>query len=202
MTTTRLALCAALTALFVSATPTLANAQNKSRASGFFLGGTYEGTAAVVEDSDVTESGAGAGLIVGYGFTQRLAVFGQFSGASIESSDGLANYGLGHFDAGMRVHFLAPAKRVVPFAQVGLSGRAFSQDIGVDTVEGGGAGVSFGGGVNVHFKPALALTTGVTWATGDIGNIKFNGTSVSGDNSFGLTTARVYVGIIWFPQSK
>ena len=202
MKATRLVLSAAITALIVSATPTLANAQDKSRARGFFLGGTYEGNGVVVEDSDTTESGAGAGLIVGYGFTQRLAVFGQLSGASVESADGSGNYGLGHFDVGMRVHFLAPAKRVVPFAQVGLSSRAFAQDIGVNRIEASGTGVSFGGGVNVHFKPALALTTGVTWATGNLSDFKLNGNSSGSLDSLGLTSARVYVGVIWFPQAK
>ena len=97
------------------------------------------------------------------------------------------------------MHFLAPAKLVVPFVQGGLSGRAVSQEFGADKKEFGSLGFAFGGGVNVHFIPALAFTTGITWSVGNVDNIKVNGIDVPVD-SFRMTTARFHVGIIWFPM--
>ena len=171
----------------------------RSRARGFFIGGAFEGTGVAFENNDGVDSGAGVGLTLGYGFTQNFALYGQLSGASVDDAPG--SYGLGHFDLGLRVHFLAPAKTVVPFVQGGLSGRAMTQR----TVEGdlavGGAGVAFGGGINVHFKPALALSTGVTWSVGSLGDATLNGNPVP-FQSFDMTSARIHVGIIWFPQSK
>ena len=171
--------------------------QGRSRAHGFFVGGSYEANGLAFEDEDGTDSGSGAGLTLGYGFNHTFALYGQFSGASVDDDGG--SYGLGHFDLGLRVHFLAPAKIVVPFVQVGLSGRAVSRDLGADNVEFGSPGFAFGGGINVHFIPALALTTGITWSVGNIDNVKINGTDVPVD-SFGMTTARFHVGIIWFPK--
>jgi hypothetical protein len=171
----------------------------KSRARGFFLGGSYEGNGVVVEDSEETDSGSGYGITIGYGFTSTLALYGQLNGASVDSAGG--SYDVGHFDLGLRVHFLAPAKRFVPFVQGGFSARALRQDIGADEEEYSGAGFAFGGGINIHFIPALAFTTGITWSLGNINNYKLNGTEEPID-SFGVTTARFHIGIIWFPQSK
>ena len=175
MTTTRLALYAALGALCVCAAPTtagaqvtsaasaqvtpeVATAQNKSRARGFFVGGSYEGNGVAFQNGDGAGLGPGFGVTLGYGFTTRLALYGQLSGVSDDSVYG--NYGLGHIDLGLRVHFRAPAKTVVPFVQLGISSRALTQ-IGLNTVEAGGAGVAFGGGISVHFNTAVAFSTGV-----------------------------------------
>lgn len=200
MKATRAALCATISALFVSALPATVQAQDKSRSQGFFVGGGYEGNGVVFEDQDSSESGAGFGVTVGYGFTPNFALYGQFSGASIESDEG-DDYGLGHFDFGARVHFLAPAHRVVPFVQAGISSRALAVDDGFDELEGSGIGFAFGGGLNAHFNPALAFTAGVVWSMGNVGDFKVNGTALDID-SFGMTTARIHVGIIWFVQSK
>ncbi len=173
--------------------------EGKSRARGFFLGGSLEGAALVVEDSDEADTGAGFGLTLGYGFNSTLALYGQLSGASIDVPGG--SYYLGHFDLGLRLHFLAPAKRVVPFVQGGVSARALSGDIDGDEVEFGSPGFAFGGGINVHFNPPLAFTTGVAWSLGNVDKFKINGIDVPVD-SLGVTTARFHVGIIWFPRSQ
>ncbi len=173
--------------------------QGKSRARGFFVGVSSEGNGVVLDNNDEADSGAGFGVTIGYGFTPKLALYGQLSGGSVEDADG--GYGVGHFDLGLRVHFRAPANTVVPFVQAGLSGRALTRDIYGDNLELSGVGVAFGGGINAHFNPALAFTTGVTWSVGNIGNAKVNGSAVSFD-PYGVTSARLHLGIIWFPQSK
>lgn len=198
--TSRLAIVVSAACLLF-ATPTSAHAQDKSRSQRFFLGASYEGVGVVAEDSDEAESGRGFGITAGYGFTNRLALYTQFSGASVESIDFIDNYGAGHFDIGLRVHFRAPAKTVVPFLQVGVSGRALVFDDGVDKLESSGTGGSFGAGLNAHFTPALAFTTGATWSFGSVGDVKLNGVKLPSE-SVGMTTARVHFGLIWFPQSQ
>ena len=215
MTTTRLALYAALGALCVYITATTAGAQvasaasaqvtpadpvaqNKSRARGFFFGGLYEGNGVAFQNGSRANLGPGFGVTFGYGLTPTLAVYGQLSGVNDNSVYG--NFGLGHVDLGLRVHFRAPVKTVVPFVQVGLSSRALTQ-IGLNTAEAGGAGVAFGVGINVHFNPAMALSTGVTWSAGKVDNFKVVGNDVLVDSP-AMTTARIHVGIIWFVQSK
>ena len=200
MKTIRLTLCAAICALFVVALPATANAQDKSRSQGFFLGGGLEGTGISIEDNDDTDSGSGFGLTVGYGFTPKLSIYGHLSAGNVEDADGF-EYGIGHFDIGTRVHFRAPANMVVPFVQAGLSSRALSQDFDTDEIEASGMGLAVGGGVNVHFKPALAFTASATWSLGNVGNFKFNGEDADVD-SVGMTTARIHVGVTWFPQSR
>ncbi len=169
----------------------------RSRARGFFLGGSYENNGVAVEDIDETDSGSGYGITIGYGFTSTLALYGQLNGASVGEEGG--DYTIRHFDLGLRLHFLAPAKVVVPFVQFGLSARTARQDDGVDIVEFGSPGFAFGGGINVHFIRALAFTTGITWSLGNVDNLKVNGTDVPVD-SFRVTTRRFHVGIIWFPM--
>ena len=99
-------------------TPEVATAQNKSRARGFFVGGSYEGNGVAFQNGDGAGLGPGFGVTLGYGFTPRLALYGQLSGVSDDSVYG--NYGLGHIDLGLRVHFRAPARTVVPFVQLGI----------------------------------------------------------------------------------
>jgi len=178
-----------------------AQKQNKSRSMGFFVGGGFEGNGVAVEGSDVTESGSGFGLTLGYGFTPRVAIYGQISGARVESADVFGDYGLGHFDVGARVHFRAPTKTVVPFIQFGLSSRAIGYEFLGDDWVVTGFGGTFGVGLNAHFTPAVAFTTSGVWSVGSLSNLKINGDSVPFD-SFGFTTARVHIGIIWFPQAK
>jgi hypothetical protein len=201
MKTMRITFCAAFGALLIAALPVTAHAQDKSRSQGFFVGAGLEGTAVSIEDEDSTDSGGGFGVTVGYGFTPRLAIYGHFSGANVDSNDLVGEYGVGHFDIGARVHFRAPANTVVPFFQAALSSRALTQDFGSDEIEASGIGFAVGGGINAHFTQAFAFSAGATWSFGNLGNFKVNGSEIDTD-SVGMSTARVHVGIVWFPQAK
>ena len=194
---TRLALYTAIGALFVATFPATAAGQDKSRSEGFFLGVAFEGSGIVFEDED-SESAVGFGATVGYGFNPKISVYGQVSAANVDDRDG--DYGLGHFDFGTRLHFRAPAKTVVPFIQAGISSRALKQDFGVVEVEASGVAFAVGGGINAHFNPALAFNAGVVWSFGNM-DFKVNG-APERTESVGMTSARVQVGIVWFPQRK
>ena len=179
----------------------------KSASSKFFVGAGLEGNGIVTQVPPVgstNESGVGVGLIVGYGFTPVWALYGNLSGANMTTTDGSGNFGLGHFDVGMRAHFLTGAHVVVPFVQAGLSGRAetqtFTTRTGQHDFAAGGAGVEFGGGLNVHVRPALAISAGVTWSVGNFSDYTVDKQTVPG-TAVNATSARVHVGIVWFPQT-
>ncbi|HEY7236466.1 MAG TPA: outer membrane beta-barrel protein [Gemmatimonadaceae bacterium] len=195
----------ALLWLCVIATTSAAQAV-KSKSSGFFVGAGLEGNGIVTNvsgNSSITENGSGAGLILGYGFSPRWAMYGGLSGAVI-NADGGGGYGLAHLDVGARVHFRTGPNIVVPFLQFGISARAEGQDIttssGTHKVEAGGTGVAFGGGLNAHFTPAVAFSGSVVWSVGDFTDYKVDGSSVDGA-TVRATSARIHLGLIWFPGS-
>lgn len=180
---------------------------DKSFSEKFFIGGGLEGTAIATNISGsatVTESGAGGGLVVGYGFTRQWALYGNFSAASISAAGGNGSYGLGHFDVGARVHFRTGPNVVVPFVQFGLSGRAVSENItdrsGTHTVTASGAGVAAGAGLNAYFNPSFAFSGSVTWAFGNFSNYSLDNVSIAG-STVSATSTRVHLGIVWFPQA-
>jgi hypothetical protein len=119
------------------------------------------------------------------------------SGASINGGFS-GSYSLAHVDVGTRVHFLAGTSRVVPFIQVGFSGRAQSETIGTRTLTRSGPGVAFGGGLNVHFIPAFAFSAALTWSAGDFSNYQINEQAVSVD-PVSAVSGRLHLGVIWFP---
>ncbi len=182
-------------------------AERRSATDRFWLGVGLEGNGILANDAlnSSTDSGAGIGLSIGYGFTPRWSLYSVLSGASMTASDFSGTYGLGHFDLGTRIHFGHDSGRVRPFVQGGLSGRAATQEFYIGSraykVEAGGAGVSFGGGLNAHFSPALAFSGAITWSTGNFSIYKVNGIEVPGD-SLGATSARVHLGLVWFPGSR
>ena len=151
-----------------------------------------------MSSSSAAETGAGAGFVVGYGFTPRWALYGNLSGARISSLGG--NYGLGHFDIGTRVHFRSGAHVVVPFLQFGLSSRAKAKTVldrtGEHDFTATGIGLGFGGGLNAHFTPKFAFSTGVTWSGGNFNRYTMDKVTVPGE-TVSATSARVHLGLIW-----
>ena len=119
----------------------------------------------------------------------------------MDLADGSGRYGLGHFDIGTRIHFLAGPHRVVPFVQFGLSARAvgadFTRRFRPDPVTAVGAGAGFGGGINAHFTPRFAFSAAVVSTVGNFSEYESNQVAVTG-SSFSVASARVHIGVIWF----
>jgi hypothetical protein len=180
--------------------PTAVSAQ-KSASTGFFFGFGMEGSAIRGNESQsVTESGGGGNLTLGYGFGKHWSLYGEASGAAI-NADGGGSYSLGHADLGARVHFRSGPNIVVPFLQAGVTGRAISEDFQGSRIVGDGAGFSFGGGLNAHFTPKVALTTAVTWTAGSFTHFTEDGAAFA-NPSFDATSARVQLGLLWFPRGR
>jgi hypothetical protein len=168
----------------------------RSRSTGFFLGLGLEGNGLVANESGSTgESGSGAGLVLGYGFTRHFSLYGELSGATMDNG----SYAMAHADLGGRLHFRSGTNVVVPFVQFGVSGRAIAQDFGDFNASASGAGVSFGGGLNAHFSPSVAFSSSVTWTVGNFDDIRVNNNYI-GDYSVSATSARLHLGIVWFPN--
>ena len=171
----------------------------RSRSSGFFIGLGAEGNGlTTTQNGSETESGSGAGVVLGYGFSPQWSLYGQLSGAEMNASGG-GTYSLAHLDLGARVHFRTGPNTVVPFLQFGLAGRAMSEEVDGSTVTGNGGGFSFGGGINAHFTPSVALSAAATWTIGTFDHFQVDNFSVGG-TSVNATTARLHLGLLWFPQ--
>lgn len=180
--------------------------ERRAAGTGFFVGGGFEWS--VLTSNDLThapdnESGPGVGILAGYGLSRVWSLYGGVSFASVDSSTFEGTYSLTQIDVGTRVHFAPPGSRAAPFAQFAFSRRSLSADYTVTqlshTIDASGAGVSFGGGVNVYVRPALALSAGASWMAGDFGSYELDGKPVSG-GSPAATSARVHVGMVWFPN--
>jgi len=176
----------------------------RSESTGFFLGGGFEGASNSPNDSVLgnnSQGGVGGGFEAGYGVSRLLAIHGAFSTASISGEAGTSNYSLKHYDVGARIHFAAPPRRTVAFLQAGFSWRGISQDYMVGavahTLEASGPGASFGGGVNIHITPAIAVSTSASWTVGDFTSYKVDNQEIVVDSS-NDTSARFHIGVVWF----
>ncbi len=184
----------------VHATGAQAQGATKSRTKGFFLGAGLEGASQSVEDSN-TESGAGAGLTLGYGFNKTWALFVNAGGASIDS-DEIGSYTLGHGDLGVRVSFRSGPNQVVPYIVGAVSGRTakvdFVDDLGDShSADVNGTGFTLGAGLNVFFNPSVALDLHYLYTGGAYDEVKFNNVTISGLDAK-AQTGRFRIGVNWF----
>jgi hypothetical protein len=185
----------------VRSTPARANT------SGFILGLSLNGSSIRFDDaSSSIESGGGLSAQIGWGFTRNFALLLDVSGAAIRSDDG--DYGLGHAEISGRWHFASPTRALVPFLEVGFAERAVVQNDVVYYDDFGnslagdfsllGSGVSFGGGLQYHVSPTMALGGSLKWTVGSFSTVKLDNVSVDGLD-ISATTARVNLGFIWYP---
>lgn len=188
--------------LLLTLTPAGAQTR-KSHSSGFFMGFGLEGNGIVTNSNggSTNESGSGGGLELGYGFNPTWSLFGDVSGANINSEGG-DTYLLTHVDLGARVHFRTGPNVVVPFIQFGLSGRDEREEVltttGTHTVSANGGGIFFGAGINAHFNPALAFAGSINWVAGSFSSFQIDNKNV-GTSSVTATSARLHLGLVWFP---
>jgi len=182
--------------------PTMASAQ-RSETSGFRLNVHANGSAIKVEDSDDIENGGGLGVSLGWGFSPSLMLYATLDAANINGASGSPDYGLGHFDLGMRYSFAGTEKAWVPFLLAGLGARAAvwdNYDSGED-LSISGAGVTFGGGLSYYFSPSLALEGGLKWNVGKFTQASLGGETVDLDEfEFSATSTRFNLGLSWQPR--
>jgi hypothetical protein len=174
------------------------SSMERSRSKGFFVGLGVEGSGIQTNIAGSSaQSGGGGGLVLGYGFSRRWSLYTDVSDALINETGG-GTYSLAHADLGARVHFRAGAHRLVPFLQVGATGRAVRTTVGDSTYMGSGGGATLGAGLNAYFTHSAALSAVASWSVGNfdkfqVGNVVGTGASVNAQS------ARVHLGMVWFP---
>jgi hypothetical protein len=178
--------------------PTPRMMSERSRSKGFFMGLGVEGNGLQLDQAgSSTESGGGGGLVLGYGFSKRWSMYVDASDAVMKATSG-GTYNLAHGDLGFRLHFRSGAHRLVPFLQFGATGRNVSVTTNGATFTGSGVGGTAGAGFNWYLKPSVAMSTAMNWSMGNFNNFQVDTLTVSG-LSVKATTARLHLGLVWFP---
>jgi hypothetical protein len=207
---TRIITVLALSLLAGVATSVRAQNGTRSNTSKFFLAFELNGSSITLEDDDEqSESGGGATLRLGYGFTRVVSMFAELAGAAISANG--QNWTLAHADLGVRVHLGSAAGALRPYVEGAFTARSgmrddFEFDPGTGPPQRGefeisGGGFTVGGGLLYFFGPNVALSTGLKWTTGEFSTVRFNNVSVSGFE-IDATSVRFNVGLSWFPMSK
>ncbi|HEV8449567.1 MAG TPA: outer membrane beta-barrel protein [Gemmatimonadaceae bacterium] len=180
--------------------PARSSSMERSRSKGFFLGLGVEGSGIQTNVSGSTaESGGGGGLVLGYGFSKRWSLYTDVSDAVMNATGG-GTYSLAHADLGARIHFRSGAHALVPFLQVGATGRAVSTTAGGVTYTGSGGGATLGLGFNAYFTRAAALSAAASWSVGNFDKFQVDNVVVGAPGtSVNAQTARVHLGLVWFP---
>jgi hypothetical protein len=186
----------------VAATPAAAQ---RSTTRGFSIAAHLQGASLKVEDDDPS-GGGGAGLRVGYGFNRNFTIYVEADGIQfdVENPDLEGEWTMGHADLGLRYNFANSLRRVVPFLDAAIGGRAVSvEDTTSDgqddpTVTFSGGSFSLGGGVSFFTSEKFALETLVKFTGGkfeqiDVGDLSARVIDIE------ASSFRFKVGVSWWP---
>ncbi len=172
----------------------------RSHTAGLVLNLHLQGGSLATEES--SNSGGGAGVMIGYGVSRKVLIFVQLDGSEIDidgADDLQGSYGLVHGDLGVRYSFANPDGAFVPYLTGAFTGLwAGAEVLGADvTLQGGG--VRLGGGFGYYFIRQLALDVGLSFNFGSFNTFKIENTSFDLDNPKANST-RLEVGLSWYPQ--
>jgi opacity protein-like surface antigen len=189
--------------------------QVESRTKGFVLGVhsiAAPGVSITGEDVDgefETNFGMGAGVMLGYGFTESLTAYASLDIAKqrFGNTDYDAAFGLGHIEAGLRANVPLGTPSTLPYLSASFGRRALGARV-YDTVQERGydmtlSGTSFGlgGGVEHFFSPTMALDLGVSANFGKFDHYEADGEKDAADVN-GARTIRMRVGVNWRPGAR
>ncbi|HEX8212782.1 MAG TPA: outer membrane beta-barrel protein [Longimicrobium sp.] len=192
----------AISVFALAAAATDVSAQARSTTAGFHLGAALNGSSINfdLEDEETdTEKGFGISLTAGYNFTPQFGVLINLTGANVEADGG--SFGLGHGDLAGRFSFANPASALVPYLELGVSSIALVEEDAEsgEDVQISGTGFTGAAGLNYFFSPKLALDANLRFTAGELDTIKIGGESQTTDEGVDATTARINIGISWFP---
>lgn len=145
-------------------------------------------------------SGYGVGVWAGYGFTQRLQVFGQydFTAMTLEKLNAQA-FQFSHLTGGLRFNFSTTTQAFRPFLELGLAYRTamLKQVINgsrYDDLLFQGETLHLGGGLNYALSLPVMLTLNGSFQTG--GNAKLSINNISSTDKVDISTFRASIGIL------
>jgi hypothetical protein len=154
-----------------------------------------------------TTWGTGAGIIVGYGVSPRLLLFGSVDHSAHDSDNArvAGDITLYHFDFGVRFHLHLRDVRYVPYATLAAGGkqlytRTFIDTLGVvhrATINA--RAIVPGAGFQFFFRENFAFDGNVSLSIGSFRRIDVEGSGRQKFHSSGGTTARISAGVNWYP---
>ena len=178
-------------------------AQAGSITHGFSLGLHLQGVTLDPED-DLDDRGGGAGLDLGWGFSNGLGLLFTAAAATMEPDEDKvgASYTLAEVDLGVRYSFRGETARWRPFLEAAFTSvLATLEDVeffeGEETdVEISGPAFSAGGGMEYFFGPRWSGGLGLRWSTGSFDEVKVGNVTVELDpeDEFDITTTRLQLG--------
>jgi hypothetical protein len=194
-----------LTCLLLGVTFKTTQAQGSAGAKGFFLGAGLNGSLlnldeALDDEDDESENGGGLMLQLGFGFNPKLALFLEGSAAAMDTEG--ESWALVHGDLGLRYHFAAPGRKLVPFLDGAFTVWSVVQDdaeLGNQTgeLEISGGGLTLGGGFLYFFSSRMALNAQLKFTRGEFNEVRFENVSIEGLD-IDASSARLNFGLTWF----
>ena len=199
-------------AVFAAAAPTLEAQAARSNTRGVMFGAHLNGSALTYEKQDA-ESGGGAGIALGWGFTPKLQVFLNVDAAKVDikvdPGDGQdldidvgESYALVHGDIGLRYSFANPNRAFVPYISAAFSTRAATAEVLGEDVSISGPAFTVGGGIQYFFTEKLALDAGLLFSTGKFDTVKVGNVTIDGIDSETSNTTRFNIGVKFYPQIR
>jgi hypothetical protein len=177
--------------------------QAQARTKGFHVALGLNASSIKFDEDDIgeesdAESGGGLYLTTGYNFTPRIGAFLALTGANIDSDSD--DYLLGHADLGAR--FMLATGSVAPYLELALTGlNAQGDDDDNEDVELRGGGLTVGVGANFFVSQRFAIDLGLRLTGGEFNTVKIGDISVSNDDGVGVGTARINLGVAFYPSA-
>lgn len=181
-------------------------AAQRSDNSGFMLGAHLNAsTVGTTGRGTQLRSGPGAGIELGYGFNDRIAVYLGIDGAEIRNESGenaSDTFVAASADVGARVSFGNPSNALRPYLTASSTALALSETaaifgLGADEEPAGG-GLNIGIGVQYFFRRVLAVDAAFQVTTGS-----FTQVTVDEERSeipgVPFQYGRLQLGLTWHP---
>lgn len=214
------AVAAVTLAALMTSSPVVAQSSDVVKTKGMMFGLHLNGSAISFEDQDETasnrkkerDSGGGAGLQLGWGFTKWFMLYGGVDAAKVEidgvtgldDDDNGGDYTLIHGDLGARFSFPSPNHGFAPYMNAALTTRVATAEVLGEDVSISGNGVTVGGGFMYFFNPKWALDFGLQFSTGKFSEVEVGGIKLDldelGADLENTNSARVNVGVKFFPH--
>ena len=158
-------------------------------------------------EGDITTSfGAGAGFMVGYGFSKSITGYASVDVAKQGPGDGEfeGNLGLSHVEVGARAYLPLGTSATMPyltgsFGRRALGARVTDEFNGEYDMSFTGTAFGIGGGIERVISPTLAFDGGVEATFGRFNHAKIADMAGSIDLN-GTTSIRLRAGMTWRPR--